>query len=72
MRISGSQSRAQKITFVGRAKQGMIADLVEVTVKGCTLLVSMDGVLGGIYIDYESSFVSASKQGVGASAERLF
>ena len=50
----------------------MIADLLQVTVKGCTLLVSVNRIVSGIYIDYESSFVSASKQGVGASAKRIF
>jgi hypothetical protein len=48
MRIAGSQSCAQKITFVGQTEQRVIADLTEVTVKGCTLLVSMDGIFGGI------------------------
>ena len=50
----------------------MIADLVEVTVERCFLLVSVDGVLGGINIDDESPFVSPSKQGVDGSAEAFF
>ena len=64
-------SCAQKITFVGQTEQGVIADLVEVTVKGCTLLVSVDGIFGGIYIDDEPPFVSASKEGVGGSADGI-
>ena len=71
MRVSGSTSCAQKITFVGQTEQGVIADLVEVTVKGCTLLVSVDGIFGGIYIDDEPPFVSAPKQGVGGSADGI-
>ena len=72
MRISWSQPCAQKITFVGETKQRVIADLVEVTVERCSLLVSVDGVFGGINIDDESPFVSPSKQGVGGSAEAFF
>jgi hypothetical protein len=72
MRVSGSQSCAQKITFVGQAKQRMVADLIEVTVKGCTLLVPMDGIFGGIDIDDEPPFVSASKECVGRSADHIF
>ena len=72
MRVSGSQSCAQEITFVGETEQGMIADLVEVTVEGCTLLVSVNGVFGGIYINDEPPFVSAPKQGVGRSANGIF
>ena len=45
----------------------MVADLLEVTVKGCTLLVPVDGIFGGIYIDDESPFVSAPKEGAGGS-----
>jgi hypothetical protein len=50
----------------------MIADLVEVTVKGCTLLVSVDGIFGGIYIDDEPPLVSAPKQGVDGSTDGIF
>ena len=50
----------------------MVADLLEVTVKGCALLLSVDGIFGGIYIDDEAPFVSAPKEGVGGSAERIF
>jgi hypothetical protein len=50
----------------------MIADLVEITVKGCTLLVSVDGIFGGIYIDDEPPFVSAPKEDVGGSADGIF
>jgi hypothetical protein len=71
MRVSGSTSCAQKITLVGQTEQGVIADLVEITVKGCTLLVSVYGIFGGIYIDDEPPFVSAPKQGVGGSADGI-
>jgi hypothetical protein len=50
----------------------MVADLIEVTVKGCALLLSVDRVFSGINIDYESPFVSAPKQGIGGPAERIF
>ena len=50
----------------------MVADLLEVTIEGCTLLVSVDRIVSGIYIDDKSPFVSPSKQSVGASAERIF
>jgi hypothetical protein len=50
----------------------MVADLLEVTVKGCTLLVPMDGIFGGIYIDDEPPFVSTPEEGFGGSAERIF
>ena len=72
MRIAGSQSRAQKITFVGETKQRMIADLFEVTIKGRAFLVSVDGVFGGIDIYDEPPLVSAPKQGVGGSANGIF
>jgi hypothetical protein len=72
MRIPRSQSCAQKIAFVREKKQRMIANPVEVTVKGRTLLVSMDGIFGGIYVDYKPPFISPSKQGVGTSAQRIF
>jgi len=65
MRVSGSQSCAQKITFVGQAKQRMVADLVEVAVKGCALLLSVDRVFSGINIDDEPPFVSTPKEGFG-------
>jgi hypothetical protein len=50
----------------------MIANLVEVTVEGCALLVSVNRVLGGIYINNEPPFVSAPKKGVGRSANAIF
>jgi hypothetical protein len=50
----------------------MVAELLEVTVKGCTLLVSMDGIFGGIYIHDKPPFVSAPKQGVGGSTDGIF
>jgi hypothetical protein len=50
----------------------VVADLLEVAVEGGTFLLPVDGVFCGIYIDNESSFVSAPKQGVGASVERIF
>ena len=50
----------------------MVADLLEVTVKGCTLLVPVDGIFGGIYIDDEPPLVSAPKEGVGRSADHIF
>jgi hypothetical protein len=31
----------------------MVADLLAVTVKSCALLLSVDGIFGGIYIDDE-------------------
>jgi hypothetical protein len=72
MRISGSQSCAQKITLIGQAKQWMEADLLEITVEGGTFLISVDGVFSGIYIDDEPPFVSAPEQGVGGSADGIF
>jgi hypothetical protein len=51
----------------------MLADLPEVTVKGCALLLSVDGVSTGIDIDDdEPLFVPAPKEGVGRSAEHIF
>jgi len=50
----------------------MVADLLEVTVKGCTLLVPVNGIFGGIYIDDEPPLVSAPKEGVGRSADHIF
>ncbi len=50
----------------------MVADLLEVTIKGCTLLVPVDWIFGGIYIDDEPPFVSAPKEGVGRSADHIF
>ena len=72
MRIAGSQSCAQKITLVGQAKQRMVADLIEVSVKRCTLLVPVDGIFGGIDIDDEPPFVPTSKECVGRSADHIF
>jgi len=72
MCIPRAQSRAQKITLVGHTEQRVIANLVEVSVKGCTLLISVDGIFGGIYIDYEPPFVAAPKQGVGGSTDGVF
>jgi hypothetical protein len=72
VRIAGSQSCAQKITFVGQTEQRVIADLVGITVKRCTLLVSVHGIFGGIYIDDEPPFVSAPKEGVGGPADGIF
>jgi hypothetical protein len=45
----------------------MVADLLEVIVKGCTLLLSVNRVFGGIDINNEPPFVSAPKEGVGGS-----
>ena len=50
----------------------MIADLLEVTVKGCTLLASVHGIFGGIYINDEPPFVSTPQEGFGGSAEHIF
>jgi hypothetical protein len=50
----------------------MVADLLEVTVKGCTLLLPVDGVSSGINIDDQAALVPASKQGIGRSGEALF
>jgi hypothetical protein len=50
----------------------MVADLLEVTGKGCTHLVSVDGIFGGIYIDDEPPFVSAPKEGLRRSADHIF
>src|SRR5208337_895145 len=50
----------------------MAADLLEVTVKDCILLVPVDGIFGGIYIDDEPPFASAPKEGVGRSADHIF
>jgi hypothetical protein len=43
----------------------MVADLVEVAVKGCALLLSVDRVFSGINIDDEPPFVSTPKEGFG-------
>jgi len=67
MRVSGSEFCAKKIPVAGEAKQRMVADLLEVTVKGCTLLLSVNRIFGGIDIDNEPPFVSAPKEGVGGS-----
>jgi hypothetical protein len=72
MRIAGSQSRVQKITFAREAKQRMVAYLLKVAVKGRTFLVSVDGVFGGIHIDDEPPLVSAPKEGICGPAERFF
>ena len=69
MRVSGSQFCTQKVPFAGEAKQGVVADLLEVTVKGCALLLSVDRIFGAIYIDDEPPFVSAPKEGIGGSAD---
>jgi hypothetical protein len=50
----------------------MVANLFEVTVKGCPLLLSVDGVFSGININDEPPFVSTPKEGFGGSAERIF
>jgi len=50
----------------------VIADPFKVTVKGCALLLSVDGVFTGIDTDGESPFVSSPKEGVGRSAEYIF
>jgi hypothetical protein len=50
----------------------MVADLHEVTVKGRALLLSVNGIFSGIYIDDEPPFVSAPKEGVGGSADCIF
>ncbi|HYA42282.1 MAG TPA: hypothetical protein VEF34_13330 [Syntrophobacteraceae bacterium] len=47
----------------------MMAHLVEITFEGSTLLVSMDGVLGGIYLDDGPPPVPALKQGAGGSID---
>jgi hypothetical protein len=72
MRIPGSQSCGQKIRLAREAKQSVAAHLVEVTVEYGAFLISMDGIVCGVYIDYEPPFVSPSKQGVGASSGRIF
>jgi hypothetical protein len=72
MRVSGSEFCAKKIPVAGKAKQRMVADLLEVTVKGCTILLSVNRVFGGIDIDNEPPFVSAPKEGVGGSIENIF
>jgi hypothetical protein len=72
MRIPRSQSCAQKIAFVRETKQRVMADLVEVTVKCGAFLISMDGIVCGIYVDYKPPFVSAPKQGVGGSTDGIF
>jgi hypothetical protein len=72
MRISRPQFCTPKVPFVGEAKQRMVADLIEITVKGWTLLVSVGGISGGIDIDDEPPFVSAPKQGVGGSTDHIF
>ncbi len=72
MRVSRPKSCAQKVLTAGEAKQRMIADMIEVTVESCALLLSVDGVFTGIDIDDESPFVSAPKEGVGGSTERIF
>jgi hypothetical protein len=50
----------------------MVAELLEITVEGCALLRSVNGVLGGIDIYDEPPFVSAPKEGFGGSAEHIF
>ena len=45
----------------------MVADLLEVTVKGGAFLVQVDGIFGGICIDDEPPLVSAPKEGGGGS-----
>jgi hypothetical protein len=67
MRVSRSEFRAKKIPVAGEAKQRMVADLIEVTVKGFTLLLSVNRIFGGIDIDNEPPFVSAPKEGGGGS-----
>jgi len=69
MPVSWYQSCAQKTTFVGQAEEKMMAHLVEITFEGSTLLVSMDGVLGGIYLDDGPPPVPALKQGAGGSID---
>ncbi|MGA2402143.1 MAG: hypothetical protein ABSG91_10595 [Syntrophobacteraceae bacterium] len=72
MGVSGSKSCAQEISVAGEGKQRMVAELLEVTVEGCALLLSVNGVFGGIDIDNEPPFISAPKEGVGGSAQRIF
>jgi hypothetical protein len=48
MRVSGSQFCTQKVPFAREAKQRMVTDLFKVAVKGCPLLLSVDGVFSGI------------------------
>jgi hypothetical protein len=67
MRVSRSEFSAKKIPVAGEAKQRMVADLLEVTVEGCTLLLSVNRIFGRIDIDNEPPFVSAPKEGVGGS-----
>jgi hypothetical protein len=49
----------------------VIADPFKVTVKGRTLLLSVDGVFNGSDIDDESPFFSAPKEGVGGLGEHI-
>jgi len=72
MGVSGSKSCAQEISVASEAKQWMVAELLEVTVEGCALLLSVNGVFGGIDIYDEPPFVSAPKEGFGGSAEHIF
>ena len=72
MRVSRSKFCAQKISVAGEAKQGMVAELLEVTIEGRTLLLSVNGVFGGIDIDDEPPFVPTSKECVGRSADHIF
>jgi hypothetical protein len=72
MRVSRSKFCAQKISVAGEAKQGMVAELLEVTIEGRTLLLSVNGVFGGIDIDDEPPLVPAPKEGIGGLAERVF
>ncbi len=50
----------------------MVANQLEVTVKGRPLLLSVDGVFSGININDEPPFVSMPKEGVGRSADHIF
>jgi len=72
MRVSGSQSCAQKNSIPGEAKQRTVADLLEATVEDFRLLVSVDGIFGGIYVNDEPPLVSAPKQGIGGSTDGVF
>ena len=72
MGVSGSKSCAQEISVASEAKQWMVAELLEVTVEACALLLPVNGVFGGIDIYDEPPFVSAPKEGFGGSAEHIF
>ena len=72
MCVPRSQSCAQKIALVREAKQGVKADLAEAAIKCGAFLISMDGIVCGIYVDYKSPFISPSKQSVATSAEPIF